>query len=264
MSRAAGEFMQTTAEVARHQAEEQAGQRVGQAMSGLFRSFTQVLGGANTVQADTATSAPWLPPACPVESQPKGGRACANESMSQAEREADVDAHNPEAGWDDHTDTTAEVLDYHSGKTVTRRVAFTTKMFSPAPAKEKGPDDAWSFEKIFGDGDFVAAGQLVIPEGKRKPRKSTKDNTNIFFVVEGAVNVMVHHTSFVLATGGMFMVPRGNRYSIENVGERSAKLFFTQARARARTRRLTPPRGVSVPMDAWTSATASVEESRYR
>jgi centromere protein C len=32
----------------------------------------------------------------------------------------------------------------------------------------------------------------------------------IFYVIEGAVNLRVHETSLILATGGMFMVPRGN------------------------------------------------------
>lgn len=32
------------------------------------------------------------------------------------------------------------------------------------------------FQKIFGDGSFMAAGQLVIPPGGSKPTKSTKDN----------------------------------------------------------------------------------------
>ncbi|KAJ7356873.1 Mif2/CENP-C like-domain-containing protein, partial [Mycena albidolilacea] len=112
----------------------------------------------------------------------------------------------PEAGWDDETNPTAVVLDYPTSGKVERRVAFTAKMFNPEPAK--GPDAAWSFEKIFGDGDFIGAGQLVIPVGKRKPRKDTKDNTFIFHVVEGAVKVVVCDTRFVLATGGMFMVPR--------------------------------------------------------
>ncbi|KAJ7022059.1 Mif2/CENP-C like-domain-containing protein [Mycena alexandri] len=142
----------------------------------------------------------------------------------------EIDASNPEAGWDDDTSPTAVVLDYHTAANVTRRVAFTAKMFDPKPAKVSGPDDAWSFEKIFGDGDFMAAGQLVIPVGKRKPGKGTKDNTYIFYVVEGAVNVFIADTQVVLATGGMFMVPRGNSYFIENIAERPAKLFFTQAR----------------------------------
>jgi len=40
----------------------------------------------------------------------------------------------------------------------------------------------WSFQKVFGDGDFVAAGQLVIPPGAKKPTKGTKDNTYMHIV----------------------------------------------------------------------------------
>ncbi|KAF7340059.1 CENP-C-C domain-containing protein [Mycena venus] len=166
-------------------------------------------------------------------SKRKRGRARATEEKPEViEREVivEVDASNPEAGWDDETDPQAVVLDYHTGGNVTRRVAFTGKMFNPKPAKVNGPDDAWSFEKVFGDGDFMAAGQLVIPARKRKPTKGTKDNTYIFYVVEGAVNVVICETSVVLATGGMFMVPRGNSYFIENIADRDARLFFTQAR----------------------------------
>jgi centromere protein C len=75
----------------------------------------------------------------------------------------------------------------------------------------------------------------------------------VFYVIEGAVNLKVHDTTLVLATGAMFIVPRGkpsspfhqilsinhrlipichpgNTYFIENIGDRDAKLFFTQAR----------------------------------
>ncbi|KAJ7022062.1 Mif2/CENP-C like-domain-containing protein [Mycena alexandri] len=160
----------------------------------------------------------------------RSSTARATPEIIEREVIVEIDASNPEAGWDDDTSPTAVVLDYHTAANVTRRVAFTAKMFDPKPAKVSGPDDAWSFEKIFGDGDFMAAGQLVIPVGKRKPGKGTKDNTYIFYVVEGAVNVFIADTQVVLATGGMFMVPRGNSYFIENIAERPAKLFFTQAR----------------------------------
>ena len=40
----------------------------------------------------------------------------------------------------------------------------------------------------------------------------------------------MHRTSFVLATGAMFLVPRGNTYYIENISQRPSKLFFAQAR----------------------------------
>lgn len=40
----------------------------------------------------------------------------------------------------------------------------------------------------------------------------------------------MHDSSYVLATGGMILVPRGNNYYIENICERDARLFFAQAR----------------------------------
>ncbi|KAF7337826.1 CENP-C-C domain-containing protein [Mycena venus] len=133
---------------------------------------------------------------------------------------------NPEEGWDDETETQAMVKAYPSNKDVTRRIAFTARMFAPTPAA----NNEWFFQKIFGDGDFIAAGQIVIPPKGRKPSKPSKDNTFIFFVIEGAVNLKVCDTSLIIASGGMFMIPRGNTYFIENIAERDAKLFFTQAR----------------------------------
>ncbi|KAG5639050.1 hypothetical protein DXG03_003849 [Asterophora parasitica] len=73
----------------------------------------------------------------------------------------------------------------------------------------------------------------------------------MFYVIEGAVNLKVHETSLVLATGAMFLVPRGNVYFIENISERDAKLFFAQARQHADPRQgagshIAPPRRSSV------------------
>jgi centromere protein C len=52
----------------------------------------------------------------------------------------------------------------------------------------------------------------------------------VFYVIEGAVTFKVHESSYVLCTGGMILVPRGNTYYIENIAERDARLFFAQAR----------------------------------
>ena len=46
-------------------------------------------------------------------------------------------------------------------------------MFEPQLAA----NNEWSYQKIFGDADFIAAGQLTIPVAGRKPSKSSKDNT---------------------------------------------------------------------------------------
>ncbi|CAA7271041.1 unnamed protein product [Cyclocybe aegerita] len=133
---------------------------------------------------------------------------------------------NPEEGWDDDTQAKCMVLHYTSKEEIERRIAWTAKMVEPRMAANNN----WSFDKIFGDDEFIAAGQLIIPPRGRKPSKAAKDNTYIFYVIEGAVNLKIHETSMILATGGMFMVPRGNTYFIENICQRDAKLFFTQAR----------------------------------
>jgi centromere protein C len=110
-------------------------------------------------------------------------------------------------------------------------VAYTARLISPKAAQA----NKYSFQKVFGDGNFFAAGQLIIPPGEEKPPKPAKDNTyvclflnhntqashqrlQIFYVIEGAVECKVHRASFVLATGGMFMVPRGRSYN-RGIGE---------------------------------------------
>ncbi|KZT23972.1 hypothetical protein NEOLEDRAFT_1068473 [Neolentinus lepideus HHB14362 ss-1] len=133
---------------------------------------------------------------------------------------------NPEEGWDDQTEPKGTTVDYVTKQEVERRIAYTAKMLEPRAAA----NNDFYFQRVFGDGEFMAAGHLVIPPRKSKPSKTTKDNTYVFYVIEGAVNVHVHKTSAIVATGGMFLVPRGNMYYIQNICDRDVKLFFAQAR----------------------------------
>ncbi|KAJ3552142.1 hypothetical protein NM688_g4308 [Phlebia brevispora] len=134
--------------------------------------------------------------------------------------------YNPEEGWDENTQSEGVVIDYETKEEVTRRVAYTAKMVHTKQAANAD----FAFQKIFGDSDFMAAGQLLIPPNGQKPTKGTKDNTFIFYLIEGAVTFKVHRTSYILTTGSMFLVPRGNQYYIRNISDRDAKLFFAQAR----------------------------------
>lgn len=59
--------------------------------------------------------------------------------------------------------------------TILLGVAFPSGMLNPRPTA----NGDWSFEKVFGDGDFIAAGVLIIPPKGRKPSKVTKDNTYV-------------------------------------------------------------------------------------
>ncbi|KAG6905770.1 hypothetical protein DXG01_000837 [Tephrocybe rancida] len=173
-----------------------------------------------------------------------------------------IPVDNPEEGWDDKTEPYCIVLDYDSREEVERRVAFVSKELMPDKTA-----DGWKFMKAFGDADFIAAGILEIPPGVKKPTKQTKDNTYIFFVIEGAVNLRLHDSNLMLATGAMFLVPRGNSYYIENVSERTVRLFFTQARKVVEDNPLSfaPPRrssvgaGTSAPQPGRSSSAGAVQ-----
>ncbi|KAK7047302.1 mitotic fidelity of chromosome transmission-related protein [Paramarasmius palmivorus] len=143
----------------------------------------------------------------------------------------------PEKGWDDDTSERGLVIDWRTKELVEKRIACLAKNVSPQQAN----NSEWLFQKIFGDEQFIAAGQLVIPVDARKPNKTTKDNTYVFCILEGAVNVKINDLSRVLCQGSMFMVPRGNQYFIENISKRPARLFFTQARMIADDRLTTSP-----------------------
>ncbi|CAL1705436.1 unnamed protein product [Somion occarium] len=136
------------------------------------------------------------------------------------------DAYNPEEGWDEGTKSYGMVWSVTKNEEVNKRVVHLQGDFKPRPATGGG----FEFEKIFGDETFIAAGQIKIAPKQSKPTKSTKDNTFVFFVVQGAVDVHIHQTLYRITTGGSFMVPRGNVYHIRNAGRRDAILFFAQAR----------------------------------
>ena len=142
--------------------------------------------------------------------------------LSPVEEDEDDEA----AAWEADTDPYGRVMDADTNTEVTMRIACTAAGIRPRPAFNQ----AFSYEKIFGISDFMAAGVLVIPEGGEKPAKPSKDNNYTFVVLRGVVQVMVHRTRFVIAAGGMFLVPKGNTYHIRNVSQREVRLFFAQAR----------------------------------
>ncbi|KAK0463561.1 Mif2/CENP-C like-domain-containing protein [Desarmillaria tabescens] len=144
----------------------------------------------------------------PVE--PLGAKKRKRSTRSKSKAPAEYADPNPEKGWDDETNTHCEVLGYPDGQPRMRRIACTARMVHVQQAANSN----WFFEKI-----FVA-----------KQSKRSKDNTYIFYIIEGAINLRIHETSMILCAGAMFMVPRGNAYFIENIAERDAKLFFSQAR----------------------------------
>lgn len=91
----------------------------------------------------------------------------------------------------------------------------------------------YRFQKVFSEGDFIASGVLEISKGAEKPNKNSHASAMIFVVLVGHIQVTVNKTEFNLSKNGQFFVPRGknllmigNQYSIKNVGQSEAKIFF--------------------------------------
>lgn len=63
----------------------------------------------------------------------------------------------------------------HSCSNKSVGLAFPGRLVNHRPAV----NNDFFFTKVFGDGEYIAAGQLRIPPNKHKPSKMTKDNTYV-------------------------------------------------------------------------------------
>ncbi|OCF73564.1 hypothetical protein I204_05407 [Kwoniella mangroviensis CBS 8886] len=148
-----------------------------------------------------------------------------------------------EVGWDDETEPTGLVKTFPEGMESHRKIACPKALLNP----EHKANQNFSYQKVFGEGDFMAAGVVMIPVGKSKTTKPSKDNAYVFYVIQGAVQVQIYRTSFIMAPGGQFIVPRGNEYSIENISNKEVQLFFAQARKVKATEQELEAAGASTP-----------------
>ncbi|KAK8169488.1 kinetochore CENP-C fungal-like protein [Phyllosticta citrichinensis] len=120
--------------------------------------------------------------------------------------------------WDDQKNTSIEDgaqqqdIAYAAGKIQTRDVA----------------DTEFRYAKIVGT-PFMAAGMVDIPPNGIKRKKNSRRMHIVFCVLEGKVMATVGDTQFGITKGGVFVVPRGNFYSLENLEDVETRLFFSQA-----------------------------------
>ncbi|WVQ92233.1 hypothetical protein IAS59_006042 [Cryptococcus gattii] len=155
----------------------------------------------------------------------KNGRARSG-SVAAGKRKRE-DSVEDEEGWDHKTEPTGLVQDYPLGEECYRKIACPKALLDPKLVSGGN----FKYQKVFGEGHFMAAGIVYIPVGQIKNTKPSKDNTYVFYVIQGAVQVTIYRTSFVMAPGSQFLVPRGNDYCIENISpDKEAQLFFAQAR----------------------------------
>ncbi|KAL0062628.1 mitotic fidelity of chromosome transmission-related protein [Marasmius tenuissimus] len=186
--------------------------------------------------------------------EPLGAASKKRKRSTRSRSHAPEAVANPEEGWDVDSAERGEVFDWATKQLLEKRIACPPSKVTT----QRAAGAEWEFQKIFGDEQFIAAGQLLIPPKRSKPSKTTKDNTYVFCIMEGAVNVKINETSIILCTGGMFMVPRGNQYFIENISNRPARLFFAQARMVAKddAERTASPEKPRVPTTSTSNARA--------
>ncbi|KAK5661041.1 hypothetical protein OQA88_12420 [Cercophora sp. LCS_1] len=88
-------------------------------------------------------------------------------------------------------------------------------------------DASFRYAKVLSEG-FFNAGVVDLPPGAEKRPKNARKMFMTFFVHTGRVLVTVNETSFRISKGGMWFVPRGNYYAIENESDVPARIFFSQ------------------------------------
>ncbi|GAC95612.1 hypothetical protein PHSY_003188 [Pseudozyma hubeiensis SY62] len=137
-----------------------------------------------------------------------------------------ADTIHVEDGWDDRTVETGKVIDDEEEAEVEMSVVRTKATHRPVTVANQ----EFRFEKFFNCGGLMATGVLHLPPGARKPTKPSKDNSFVFCVLQGALRATVHRKSFIVGPEGIFQVPAGNTYSLENICQRDVHLFFAQCR----------------------------------
>lgn len=75
---------------------------------------------------------------------------------------------------------------------------------------------------------FLGCGFVDLPPGGAKKLRNSKRMHMVFFVHQGRVDVRVEDTEFSIGKGGLWQVPRGNMYSIQNPRAKPARIFFSQ------------------------------------
>lgn len=76
----------------------------------------------------------------------------------------------------------------------------------------------------------ISTGLIDLPLDGFKSLRSSNDMTCVFHVTEGRIEVELNRDHFVVLHGCSFVVPASNIYSLRNVGQTVARLFFVQCK----------------------------------
>ncbi|KAG8160465.1 hypothetical protein KVR01_010001 [Diaporthe batatas] len=114
-------------------------------------------------------------------------------------------------GPDEQIEVAEEQLAVSAGAIVTREIRNATFKFAKTLSTP-----------------FFGAGVVDLPPHSEKKPKNARKMHMAFFVFSGRVQVTVADTTFSIGKGGMWFVPRGNYYSIENGHDMPARIMFSQ------------------------------------
>ncbi|KAF2443769.1 hypothetical protein P171DRAFT_432943 [Karstenula rhodostoma CBS 690.94] len=111
-------------------------------------------------------------------------------------------------------------------------IAWSDEGIQPKPL----PDGSFKFIKLasghVNDDDqsktYLSWGFLELEENQMKRAKNSSAMHMVFHVASGAVEIRVHENILTVRRGSVFQVPRGNMYSIRNVGTKTSRLFYAQ------------------------------------
>ncbi|KAF5847842.1 hypothetical protein GGP41_009103 [Bipolaris sorokiniana] len=118
------------------------------------------------------------------------------------------------------------VGNYKGYDPVINNIAWAEKGIQP---REVG-DGGFKFAKIGSSGSFFNWGLIELGPDQMKRTKNSRFMHMVFNVQSGTVEVRVHENEFTIHKHGIWQVPRGNTYSIRNIGSGTARVFFAQAK----------------------------------
>lgn len=114
-----------------------------------------------------------------------------------------------------------------NGESRVRKIAYNHKGGNYV----KPTDDNYLVASLFDeDKSFFAGGMLQLPVDGFKPPVTVTGSTYMFNVMKGLIQVTLNENMFVVTKGCKVQIPEGNEYSLRNIGQGDAYLFFVQIR----------------------------------
>jgi len=115
-------------------------------------------------------------------------------------------------------DPKACVRDRLTGEDVELRIVKSAEMLEYKAMPEVQPRDSLPCKcaTAFG-GAAWSSSVIVLPPRSRTAMDVSENQLKTCVLVSGQVKVSVHRSHFVMRTGGMFYIPAGNNFTLENM-----------------------------------------------